>query len=279
MSDKIHRFQLGDLTCMVIVDAQGSGDFSGVFPTVPQETFAEAARAIDYDPAAIPQQVMPLAIKTGQQWVLIDAGNPQGDDAGTGKTLHGLRAAGITPADIEVVIITHCHPDHIGGLTDDAGALIYPNARYVFWQTEWDFWLSEAAIAERGEEYIAFVRAKLMPIQEKTTLISEETAIVPGISAVSLPGHTPGHMGLRLESAGEQLLHIADTAHVLMQMAHPDWSPRFDVDPALSAVTRRKVFQQAAEEKTLVIGFHFPFPGLGHIIPDGNAYQWLPVVS
>ena len=277
MSGKIHRFQVGDFECLAVADVQGSGNPGGAFPDVSAEAFADAARALGYDPEAIPQQCIPLAINTGDQWLLLDTGNPQGDAAGSGKTLRGLRAAGVAPEDIAVVVISHCHPDHIGGLSDDEGQLHYPNARYVIWKAEWQHWLGETGLAQWGEEYAAFLRAKLLPLQAKITLLDAETEIVPGVSALSLPGHTPGHMGLRLHSAGERLLDIVDTAHVLVQMAHPEWSPRYDTDPAMAAVTRRKVFAQAAQEKLLVMGFHFPVPGLGHIVPEGDAFKWQPV--
>lgn len=279
MSVPTHRFQIGDFECIAILDRQRSGLSEGFFPIATDQEVAEAARALGYDPAAVPLHYIPLAINTGDQWVLVDTGNPQYQDGEfePGQFLEGLRAAGVIPEEIAVIIISHCHPDHIGGMTDENGNFIYPNARYVFCKAEWDYWLGEGGQVVWGQEYGDYLQESLLPNQHKTILLEEETEIVPGISAVFLPGHTPGHMGLRIESAGEQLLHIVDAAHSLIQMAHPDWSPKFDTDPVLGAETRRKVFAQAAQEEVLVMDFHFPFPGLGHIITEGDAFQWQPL--
>ena len=277
MSGKRHHFKIGNLECIAIQDLGANRPMSRLFPHIPEADRASAAKALNYHPEAVPFSYMPLVIHTGDQWLLVDTGHPQGDDANSGHTLRGLNAAGIAPEDISTIFITHCHGDHIGGLVDGDGNLNYPNAKVVMWKGEWDHWMSEATLADIGEQRAGFLHAKLDPIQDRLSLLAAETEFAPGVSALFLPGHTPGHTGLRLESAGEKMLHMVDCAHMEVQFAHPDWSPGFDSDPDLATVTRRKVFQQAVQEKVLVMDFHFPFPSLGHIVPDGDAFKWVPI--
>ena len=277
MSGKRHHFKVGDLECIAIQDLGANRPMSRLFAHIPEADRASAARSLNYDPEAVPFSYTPLVIHTSKQWLLVDTGHPQGDDASSGHTLRALNAAGIAPETITTIFITHCHGDHIGGMVDETGALNYPNAKVVMWKGEWDHWMSETNLAEIGEQRAGFLHAKLDPIQDRLSLFDSETEFAPGVSAVFLPGHTPGHTGVRLESAGETLLHMVDCAHMEVQLAHPDWSPGFDSDPDQAAVTRRKVFAQAAKEKGLVMDFHFPFPSLGHIVPHGNAFKWQPV--
>ena len=197
------------------------------------------------------------------------------------KLLQNLQAEGIAREEIDTVILTHGHPDHIGGNTDNDGKPVFPNARFVMWKEEWDFWTSEQAKLmfddHIREILFAVARKNLPPIQDQLDLIDHETEIVPGISVLKAQGHTPGHMALILSSEGEELLYISDALLHPIHAERPDWHSVADLDPKQVEITRRKLLDRAASEKALVLAFHFPFPGLGHVVQEGEAWKWQPI--
>jgi glyoxylase-like metal-dependent hydrolase (beta-lactamase superfamily II) len=151
------------------------------------------------------------------------------------------------------------------------------------WKDEWDFWTSKQA-KEKLDEHVREVllsvaRKNLPPIQERLDLIEREREILPGIQAISAPGHTPGHMALVISSGGEQLLCISDTALHPIHLEQPEWCAAVDFAPDQVVATRRRILNRAAAEKALVLAFHFPFPGLGHIVQKGEAWQWQPIAT
>jgi glyoxylase-like metal-dependent hydrolase (beta-lactamase superfamily II) len=180
-----------------------------------------------------------------------------------------------------MVILTHGHPDHIGGNTDVEGKPAFPNARYFMRKDEWDFWTSGEAALKLDEHVkevlLGFAHKNLPPIQDRIDLVDHETEIVLGVRAVAAPGHTPGHMALAISSVGEQLLCISDAVLHPIHLEHPEWCAVVDSSPEQVVSTRHRLLNQAAAEKALVLAFHFPFPGLGHIIQKGQAWQWQPI--
>jgi glyoxylase-like metal-dependent hydrolase (beta-lactamase superfamily II) len=186
-----------------------------------------------------------------------------------------MKAAGIEPAEIDTVVITHAHPVHVGGTLDDEGKPVYANARYFISKDEWKFWTSEIAMAKAPVRHVAIARKYLGAVQDRLSLLSHEFEILPGIDAIPAPGHTPGHMVVRVSSGGEQLLYISDTALHPLHLEHPDWTPIYDIIPEKAAASRRRILDRAAEEKVLVIGQHFPpFPSLGYVVKKGEGWLW-----
>jgi glyoxylase-like metal-dependent hydrolase (beta-lactamase superfamily II) len=149
------------------------------------------------------------------------------------------------------------------------------------WQDEWDFWTSEQAELKLDEHVrevlLKFARKNLPPIQAQLDLVDHETEIVPGIRAIAAPGHTPGHMALAISSGDEQLLYISDTVLHPIHLEQPEWYAAVDFVPEQAIVTRRRLLNKAATEKTLVLAFHFPFPGLGYVVQKGEGWQWQPI--
>lgn len=204
----------------------------------------------------------PTLVNTGTGLVLFDTGLSA---EGTGAA---LAAAGVSPEQITLVVITHMHGDHIGGLTGADGAAFFPNAAYVTGRAEFDHWAGQA---NEGFD------AKVRPLAEKMTFLEDGGTAAPGITAMLAAGHTPGHMVYVVESDGQRLAITADTAnHYVFSLQHPDWEVRFDADKPMAAAARKTVFGMIAADRIPFIGYHMPFPALGHAEPMGDGFRFVP---
>jgi len=206
----------------------------------------------------------PTVVNTGSEVVLFDAG------LSAAGTTAALADAGVAPEDVDIVVLTHMHGDHIGGLTDDAGNPTYANARYVTGQAEYDFW----AGAENGG-----FDAKVRPLAEKMSFIGDGASVASSITSMAAFGHTPGHMAYMVESGDKQVLLMADMAnHYVWSLAYPEWEVRFDADKAAAAATRKRVLGMVAADRIPLIGYHMPFPGMGYVEEvDAGRFRYMPV--
>jgi len=288
MRNKNYPFRLGTFKCIVVSD----GTHTYLHPiqifvsvNAPKEHLEQALREHNLDPEKWKQYIssyLSLVINTGQHLVLVDTGAGSLEPT-TGKLISNLKAEGIKPEEIDTVILTHGHPDHIGGNVDGEGRPVFPNARYIMWKDEWDFWtstpkLSELNIPKHIKELMTTIaRNNLLPIQHQLKLIDRETEIVPGIRAIAALGHTPGHMAVTITSNNEQLLYISDGVLHQIHLEQPDWYTAVDFDPEQAVLSRRRLLHLAASKKILVQAFHFSFPGLGYVIRKGHAWQWQPI--
>jgi glyoxylase-like metal-dependent hydrolase (beta-lactamase superfamily II) len=217
----------------------------------------------------------PVVVNTGSELVLFDSGNPPERRPGAGNLVATLQAAGFDPGQIDVVVITHMHPDHIGGLMPD-GAPAYPNARYVTAEAEYDFWSKDDRLSGPTEAAAKLVQANVVPLADRIAFIKDEGEVVPGIRGLAAFGHTPGHMVYHIESDGRRLLLWADTAnHYVLSVQRPDWQVRFDMDKEAAAATRKRIFDLAAADRIPVTGYHMPFPAVGYIDRTGGEYRWV----
>ena len=212
-----------------------------------------------------------LLIKSGGRRILADVGFGAGMP-GMGGVLRGLERLGLSPSDIDIVFLTHFHGDHVAGLLDADGKLVYGNAQYVCSAAEWDEW--DAKVADSEQAAHQELARRMDAIRPKLRFADEGEAIAPGVSVVALPGHTLGHAGLLIESNGESLLHVVDLLHQPFQFAHSDWHFGFDSDAPLAVKTRQRVLSELAESGQLTLFYHLPFPGLGRVAVVDGDYVW-----
>ncbi|MDX3925694.1 MAG: MBL fold metallo-hydrolase [Shinella sp.] len=273
-------FKVGSLSVTVV------GDGTRVSPN-PQETFGtnqtpETVAALLTENFLPTDQFVngfsPTLIDTGSEVVLFDTGLGEGGrQAGMGRLTEGLEANGYSADQVTIVVLTHMHGDHIGGLMT-GGAPTFKNARYVAGQAEYDFWTSANRVGTPAEQGHQGVLANVKPLAEKMTFIGDGAEVVPGITAIAAFGHTPGHMIFRVESEGRTVILTADTAnHFVLSLQRPDWEVRFDMDKAQAAAARKAVFDMVAADKLAFIGYHMPFPSAGYVEKASEGYRFVPV--
>lgn len=218
----------------------------------------------------------PILVNTGRQLVLFDAGNPASRrEAGAGFLVDALFVAGYRPEEIDLVALTHYHPDHIGGLVTD-GQPTFPNAVYASSAVEHAFWSAEERLSGPTEATARLVRTNVLPLADRLRLLQDGEELVPGIRALATPGHTPGHMAFHVESEGHRLLIWGDVAnHFVLSVERPEWHVRFDRDKVQAAATRKRVFDIVATDRIPVAGYHMPFPNLGYVERRGGDYRWV----
>lgn len=255
---KLGAFEVTSLLATTLV-VEKPHDIFGL--NAPHEDFAAAS-----DAAFLPTDkarffFTPTLVNTGPELVLFDTG------LDAASMVEALAAAGHTPDQIDVVIVTHMHPDHIGGLMNN-GAPTFPNARYVTGAAEHNHWMAAPS---------DLFSANVVPLNESFTFLDDGGSPVSGMTAMAAFGHTPGHMAYVIESDGKVLVVTADTAnHYVWSLGHPDWEVKFDADKAAAAATRRKVFGQIAADRLPFLGYHMPFPSIGFIEPQGDGFRYVP---
>ena len=278
-----YRMQLGQFEITALYDGAIQLETKLLHNTKPADMDRLLARMFVGNPV-MQNAVNAYLINTGDHLVLVDAGAAKLFGPNLGHVMDNMKAAGYAPAQVDTVIITHLHGDHVGGLNDQEGKPLFPQATVFVSQTDNDYWLSEkiaAAAPEGARPFFKMAHDAAAPYLAaghwKT--FSEGTVLLPGIKAVKAPGHTPGHTAYAVESAGQKLLIWGDIVHAhAIQFAKPDVSIDYDTDQKQAIATRKALMKDMAASRSLVAGMHLPFPGIGHVRAEGNgSYAWVPV--
>jgi glyoxylase-like metal-dependent hydrolase (beta-lactamase superfamily II) len=283
---KFYRFKLGNFQMTSIED--------GVFLNMPAKAFAGNATPAQLNEVlqqgsqseTLTLNCNILLVDTGTEKVLIDAGSGFLTEPTAGKLISNLQTLEIKPTDIDAIIITHAHVDHVGGLLNSTGALAFPQARYFVSKAEYDFWTSpevnlpNVQVDEKTkQQFISIAQKCLGAIQNKVTRFEGEGEILPGFYAIPAPGHTPGQVAIRIVSGNESIIHTTDVVHThTINLWHPNWQPIFDADPDQAAATRQQILSAIADHRQLMYAYHFPFPGIGYLKSRAEeGFEWEPI--
>jgi glyoxylase-like metal-dependent hydrolase (beta-lactamase superfamily II) len=283
-----YRYKVGAYECTSINDGARSFPMPDKWVTnVPKEEALAAADAAYMPKGMVTVPFNPQLINTGSKLILIDCGNGvaalEPTKGAAGRTLQNLAAAGVDPKSIDIVLMSHLHPDHTNGIRALDGSMAFPNAEIMVPAVDWAFWMSDenAAKAQSSEmmkNYFANVKKIYAGIESKVTKYEWGKEVAPGITSIAAPGHTPGHTAFAVASGDSKILVQSDVTNIPeFFLRNPDWHVVYDVDPDLAQTTRHKFYDMAAAEKAMVVGFHFTFPSIGHVEKDGTKYRLVPI--
>jgi glyoxylase-like metal-dependent hydrolase (beta-lactamase superfamily II) len=271
-----YHFSIGTLNCIAIDDGSEIIPAESFIKDMPPEQWSQALSSGGYSPAQATVYFNCLTIHTGQQRILVDAGWGKGTQRRDGDLLEHLGEEGISPADIEAIVITHGDVDHIGGILDAENRLVFANASYILPKDAWEFW-SNTAVVARWPEFLTFFGRKTLPlIREKVKVFAAGDEFLPGFQFMSAPGHRPGHAALAVTSNGQHFIHLADTVGHPLFMENPAWHWYADFQPDQAEKDKIQVLNRAAADHALVFGSHLPFPGVGRIVQHAAGWRWQP---
>ncbi len=275
-------FTLGDTRLTVVSDGHLVLPTNGLGVNADPEEVRAFLEAQFLSPDENYSHTNHLVIETGEAKVLVDVGSGNRFLPTAGRLFDNLDAAGIDAGEITHVVITHAHPDHVWGVRDDFDEAILPDAEYFIGGAEMDYWLTDDLVNQVPADAQQFVLGAVNSLNvdgAEWQRLSHETEVVPGVRVIDTPGHTPGHMAVVVESNGRQLIALGDSmSHAWTNFAHPEWYNNFDADGAQTVATRKRLLDMAATDRMAVLGYHFPFPGVGHVARAGDAYRFVPAL-
>lgn len=278
----VYRYTLGEYQLTAVYDGVWYVPIDDKFIRNASADEVNAALATAYlKPNVLPISFTALLVNTGPKLVLIDTGTA-GQIADTaGGLLDNLAAAGVRPDQVDTILISHFHPDHIDGIKTKDGDKVFPKAEIFVPEPEWTFWMDDAQQARASGAVLGYFRNARRIFRDIAGEVQRFTPgkeVAPGIVSIAAFGHTPGHCAFAVHSGGQSLLAMSDTVRNPYLFArHPDWQPLFDMDGPMAVKARRRMLDQAAADRMLVEAYHFPFPACGHIARTAGGYELVPV--
>jgi glyoxylase-like metal-dependent hydrolase (beta-lactamase superfamily II) len=274
-----YRFSMGSIEATVISD----GSFAvtpKLFSGVPQPEVERMLtdHFLPSDNVAVEQNI--LVLNTGEKLIVFDTGLGSAKlfGPGSGRMLVSLKEAGIDPKDVDAIVVSHAHPDHLWGVMADDGKPNFPNAQIYISEADYDFWTDEAKLANKDMKgFIEGARKHLVPNRPRIVFMKDGQEILPGVQALAAPGHTIGHMMFMLTSGNKAFAVLADTTvHPVLMFETPRLEFGFDSDPKQAVATRVRVLDMLAEQRIPFIAYHFPWPGIGYAAKRGDGFVYHP---
>jgi glyoxylase-like metal-dependent hydrolase (beta-lactamase superfamily II) len=278
------RFTLGDAEVTIVSDGNLTTPANLLGVNADPEEVKAFLKARFLDPDVNYAHTNHVIVRQGDRMVLTDVGSGEKFQPTAGKLLANLEAAGMSASDVTDVALTHAHPDHVWGSMDDFDEPRMPEAMHHIGAAERDWWMASDrfdSVPEGMQAFVAGAQNALRPLEDidRIATVANGAEIAPGMTMIDTPGHTFGHMSLAVESAGAKMLVIGDALnHGYVSLERPEWIFGFDLDGAQAVNTRKRLLDMAATEEMVVVGYHFPFPGVGHIVREGAAYRFVPAL-
>jgi glyoxylase-like metal-dependent hydrolase (beta-lactamase superfamily II) len=283
MPEGSYEFQVGSMRCAVLSDGYYAYPTDWFFPNADPVRLAEALdrRRLPHHAVITPYSC--LLVETGSRVVLIDTG--VGPSARTGGALLArLEMRGVRPRDVDTVILTHAHPDHVGGAITGGGRPVFSQARHILSEYEWSFWTRPRPDLDAlrvphdvRDSFAPGAKRCIETLRFQIETVDGEQEVVPGVRVIPAPGHTPGHLAVLVESEGQRLLNLGDAAVHPLHLEFPDLQNGFDQSPADAAATRRELLDRAVSERMRLMAVHFPLPSVGGIaVRPAGGWEWSP---
>lgn len=282
-----HRFKVGEFEATVVSDGLlPLGKPEPAFPASPPAEIEQLMKAAFLPVNAANLEQNALVLNTGRHLVLFDTGmgesmGPQSKMFGptTGRLLDNLRAAGYRPEQIDMVVLTHAHCDHCWALVDANGNRNFPNAQVAISELDLKYWTDDGN--KRGPAFmVPFIdgaKKNLSAYRDRMVMVRDGQEVVPGVTAVHTPGHTVGHHVYLISSGNVVMANTGDLAHHhILLLRRPMWEFAYDTDPKQSAQSRLRMLDRIAAERYAMLSYHFPWPGLGHVVREGEGFAWIP---
>lgn len=279
-SPYFHRFMLGAAEVTVVSDGPlplgpPKGTFTGASDDEIKKMLTDNFLPADN---IVLEQNSPI-VNMGDRLVLFDTGMGTSQAFGptTGRQQKSMAEAGIRPEDIDAVVFSHAHIDHIGGVVDSNGKVLFPNAQFYIAQSDLDYWTDEGKMGSPLKDFIVHARKNLLPVRDKIVFYKDGQEFLPGIQALAAPGHTVGHTMFMVTSGGKSFAFLGDlTHHQILLMEHPRMQFSYDTNPGQAAESRVKMLDMLATNKIPVMSYHYPWPGYGHVVKTGEGFYYLP---
>lgn len=248
------------------------------FDGIPEQEREELLARLDLPSQGVVESPLNLTLmRQEDRVILFDAGSGPDFMPTAGKLAEALEALGVAPEDVTDVIFTHGHPDHLWGLLDDFDEPLFPHAALHMGQVEFDYWTDPATIEtirEDQQSFAAGAMRRLTAVAESMRTFDDGAELLPGITAVATPGHTPGHMSFALGTPDRGLFVTGDFVTSIIGFARPDLGAGTDHDPARAAATRAATLRRLADERWTILGYHLPNGGIGRVQAEGEAFRF-----
>ena len=275
-----HRFELGDAEVTVVSDGPlPLGDPSGTFTGVPKEEVKKMLSDNFLNPDNVVLEQNSPVVNMGDKLILFDTGMGTSQAFGptTGRQQKSLAEAGIKASDIDAVVLSHAHIDHIGGIVGADDKPLFPNAQYYISQADFDYWTDEGKLGSPLKDFVVHARKNLLPVRDRLVFFKDGQEFLPGVQAMAAPGHTVGHHIFMVTSNGKSFAFLGDlTHHAVLLLERPLMEFSYDTDPKQSAQSRVKMLTMLAANKVPVMSYHFAWPGYGHVAKNGDGFRYYP---